>query len=533
MRKPQWRVASAVLMATSLLGLASCAGGAGAGGGGDNVLVIASGGEIPALDPHSINGTIGLRVTDAIYETLVREDLATETKTAPEVLPSLAESWEVADDGRTYTFAIRKGVTFHDGTPLDAAAVVTNFDRLMTDSSPVYDKIASANMKFVTRWVEDVAATDAATVTLTLKEPFAELPRLLTDRRMAIISPKALQERPDGTVGQHPSGTGPFRIDEVKQGTNLRLEPYDKYWRGAPKLDGLVFANMQDPSTMATALQAGEIDAILSASAEQVMQLTGTGATVQYPDPANQYFIRLNTKAAPTNNKQFRQALNYAIDRDGLIAAMDGLGQASVGPIPPANEAFDGGAAPRYTFDREEARRLIAESGVAVPATVKVYAPSSGPGFSQASQIMSLVQQDLGEVGVRLEIEYVEFTSLVELESPGYKGGVNGSFNGWTTGADSGYWLERMFGPNQVPPNGVNRGWYVNDALKPLFDEARETIDPAQRAALYRSAGDTIAEDAPWVFLYQDRLPRIVSATLDGIRETPSVFLDYATISKR
>ncbi|WP_238935542.1 ABC transporter substrate-binding protein [Saccharopolyspora spinosa] len=526
------RVLAAVLVATSLLGVAACSG-VGQGGGDQRVLVIASGGEIPALDPQSISGTVGLRVTDAIYETLVREDLDTQTKTAPEVRPALAESWNVSADGRVYTFKIRDGVTFHDGTSLDAAAIATNFDRLMDDRSPVYNQIASANMKFVTRWIASAKATGDLTFTITLKKPFAELPRLLTDRRMAIISPVVLAKYPGDAVGRHPDGTGPFRIESVEQGTDLHLEANVTYWRGAPKVDGLVFVNMQDPTTTAMALQTGEIDVIPSASAEQIAQLQGkSAAVVQYPAPANQYFIRLNTKTAPTDNPQFRQALNYAIDRDGIIAAVDGMGQIMGGPIPVGNDAFQEGARQRYEFNPDEARRLIHASGVQLPAVVKVYAPSGGPGFSQASQIMSLVQQDLKNVDVQLDVEYVEFTSLVNLEAPGYKNGVNGSFNGWTTGADSGYWLERMFGADQIPPAGVNRGWYVNTDLARIFDQARNSIEPETRRGLYREAADIIADDAPWVFLYQDRLPRIFRANITGIHGTPSVFVDYATISK-
>lgn len=531
MRMRARRTVSAVLAATSLLGVAACSG-VTQGDGDQRVLVIASGSELPALDPQSISGTIGLRVTDAIYETLVREDLETVTKKAPEVMPGLAESWNVSANGLVYTFEIRGGVQFHDGTPLDAAAVAANFERLMDDRSALYNQVASANMKFLTRWIASARATGPSTFTLTLKQPFAELPRLLTDRRMAIISPVALAKYPGDDVGRHPDGTGPFRIDSVEQGTDLHLHANKAYWRGIPKLDGLVFVNMQDPTTMAAALQTGEIDAILSASAEQVRQLQGQDAVVQYPDPANQYFIRLNTKATPTDNQQFRQALNYAINRDGIIAALDGMGQALGGPIPTGNDAFEEGAQPRYEFNQDEARRLIQASGVQLPATVKVYAPSGGPGFAQASQIMSLIQQNLKDVGVQLDVEYVEFTSLVQLESPGYNADVNGSFNGWTTGADSGYWLERMFGPDQIPRAGVNRGWYVNTELAPVFDEARNSIEPEKRRGLYREAGNVIADDAPWVFLYQDRLSRIFRSNVTGIHETPSVFVDYATISK-
>jgi ABC-type transport system substrate-binding protein len=532
MRMRTTRAVLATLVAGSLIGVAACSGDAENSTAGHETFVIASGGEIPALDPHSISGTIGLRVTDAIYDTLVREDLETQTKEAPEILPSLAESWEVSPDGLVYTFQIREGVSSHDGTALDADAVATNFDRLMDEQSSVFAEVSSANMSFVTRWIESAEATDEFTFVITLNQPFAELPRLLTDRRMAIISPTALTESPGEQVGQHPSGTGPFMVESVERGSDLRLQPYEGHWRGTPQLDGLVFVTMQDPSTMTTALQTGEIDAILSASAEQVQQLEGEDTVVQYPDPANQYFIRLNTAAAPTDNPTFRQALNYAIDRDGIIAAMDGMGQTLGGPIPTGNEAYEEGSEARYEFDQDEARRLIQESGVEVPATVSIFAPSGGPGFSQASQIMSLVQQNLADVDIELEVEYVEFTSMVGLESPGYTADVNGSFNGWTTGADSGYWFERMFGPDQVPPNGVNRGWYANPELTSLFDSARQNTDEELRSALYRDAAGIIAEDAPWIFLYQDRLPRIFRSTIDGIYETPSVFVDYATISK-
>src|SRR5699024_3020025 len=124
------------------------------------------------------------------------------------------------------------------------------------------------------------------------------------------------------------------------------------------------------------------------------------------------------------------------------------------------------------------------------------------------------------------------FTSLVALEGPGYNDDVNGSYNGWTTGSDMAYWLENMFSPERQPPEGTNRGWYDNPELGEKFNEARSELDDDTRADLYREAAQIIEEDAPWVFLYQDRLPRILSSDVSGPVEAPSIYFDYTTLSK-
>lgn len=177
--------------------------------------------------------------------------------------------------------------------------------------------------------------------------------------------------------------------------------------------------------------------------------------------------------------------------------------------------------------------RLIRESGVPTPVTLRMLAPDSGPGFSQATEIMSLIQQDLKAVGVRLDTQYMEFASLVAEEGNGYNGTTHGSFNGWTTGADAADFLERMFSGELHPPGGVNRGWYRNRDVDALFDRARGEPDPDRRTALYREAADGIAADAPWVFLYQDRLPRLLSRKVDGVVPAASVYIDYTTIRRR
>lgn len=499
-----------------------------------NTVVLAAQGEVPPMDPHRMTGTIGLRVSDAIFETLVREDLASESDGAAQILPALASDWSLSEDGRVYDFTIRSGVQFHDGTELDAAAVQLNFDRILDEESPVYSELAAANMSYLTRWIERTEATDADTVRVELNAPFPDFLRLLNDRRMGIIGPELLKQGDEAAIARSPIGTGPFMSEGgIEQGRNITLTRFDEYWRGPANVENLLFTSIADANTMVSALQTEQIDIILNAGAGQISQLERTpGVEVQYPAPANSYFIRLNTRAAGTDNVLVRQALNFAVDREGIAAATNDQTEPLTGAIPVGNSAWNDSVNDLYSYDPDRARELLAEADVTLPLRISIMAPSEGPGFSQSREVMTLLQQNFLDVGIELDVQFVEFTSMVAIEGPGYTQDVHGSFNGWTTGADSAYWLENMFSPDLLPPKGVNRGWYENPELRGLFASARAEQDENARSESYRAAGSIITSDAPWVFLYQDRLPRAFSERIEGISETPSVYVDYWQLSK-
>jgi ABC-type transport system substrate-binding protein len=494
-------------------------------------VVIASEGTIPPLDPQRMTGTPGLRVLDAIFDPLVREDLSSATTTAPPLIGGLAETWSVSNNGLEYLLTLRQGVKFHDGTAFTAAAVQANFERVMNKGAQTFDGRAAGNMTFLTRWIEKTEVVDTTTFKIVLKEPFAGLLRLLSDRRTGIISPMSIATFKGDELGLHPIGTGPFTLDRFQQGQQLTLQRYTGYWGKIPGAETIVFRPLTDPTAMAIGMQTGQIDIIPSASAQQVAQLSvDPTLQVQYPEPANVYFVRLNANAEYTNNPLFRQALNYAVNRDNLTALLNGQARPAIGPVPSGSELPADGASFSYRYDPDKAKELLAQAGIETPVTIKLLSPNSGPGFLQAAEVMALLQQDLQEVGITVETQFLEFATLVSTEGPGYKTGVQGSFNGWTTGADSAYWLERMFGGDQQPPRGVNRGWYQNVEVDALFAKARGERDDAERLELYRTAAGLIAKDAPWVFLYQNRLPRVLSARISGISPARSVFIDYASI---
>jgi ABC-type transport system substrate-binding protein len=270
---------------------------------------------------------------------------------------------------------------------------------------------------------------------------------------------------------------------------------------------------------------------IASAGAQQIEQLKGeSGVKVQYPEPANLYFIRLNLKLAPTDNVIFRRALNYAINRDAIATLVGGQVSPIYGSVPRGNEIYEEGIAVPYAYDPAKAKELITASGVSTPINLKLMVPISGPGNATAREIFALIQQDLNAVGVGVEAQYLDFTAMISAEANGYKV-VHGSYNGWTTGTDAEYWFDRMFGGDQQPPRGVNRGYYSNPGVNALFASGRGENDDAKRHSMYREAAKIITEDAPWLFLYQDRLPRLLGPRVTGVVAAPSVYFDYSTIA--
>lgn len=493
-------------------------------------VVIGSEAAVPPLDPHRTNGTQAIRVIDAVFDPLVREDLTVVSDAAQPLIGGLAQSWNVSADGLAYHFDIRPGVKFHDGSDLDANVVQLNFDRLLDAESPVYDERAAGNMRFATRWIESTSVVDPMTFEIKLKSSFAGFLRLLSDRRIAIISADALQNTAADELGLNPVGTGPFRVAEYRQGQNIEMTRNDTYWGKQPGVEQLIFRVVPDPTALAIAMQTGQVDILPSASSEQVAQLSADPTIqIQYPEPANQYFLRLNLKAKYTENKLFRQALNYAVNRENIAALLNNqvtpLGQ----PIPTGNEVSAAGV-PSYSYDPEKAKALLEEAGITTPVGLNFMTPANGPGLNQGPQLMSLIQQDFAEVGVNISVQPIEFTTWLTVERPGYQEDLAGSLTGWTTGADAGYWFERMLGGDQIPPSGVNRGWYVSEEVDGLFAKARVELDDDKRGEFYRAAAAQITDDAPWVFLYQDKLARALSARITGIESARSVLLDYPNL---
>lgn len=487
---------------------------------------------IPTLDPHRAATTAILRIVDAVFDPLIREDLS-KPSVAPDLKPGLAESWSASADLKKYTFKIRSGVTFHDGEPLTAAAVKLNFDRIMDKSSKFYDAKAAANTSAVSVWIASTEALDDRTFVINLKEPFSGLPRLLTERRVSIISPRGIQQFSGDELSSRAVGTGPFKVAS-RTDQQINLEVNKNYWGGAPKTDQIIFVTINDPSTMSANLVSGKIDLIWSASPQQVSQVKGNPAfSVTFPDSSNLYFIRLNTRAKPLDDIRFRQALNLAVNRKALAVLLEDLVIPIGGPVSRTNESFDERLT-QYGYDPVRAKALVAEMGLKSLPPLKVMVPSGGAGFAQSRDIIAQIQQDMRAVGITLEPQLMDLNTMVAIERPGYQNAeYAGALSSWNSGSDTAYWVERMYGSNQQPPAGANRGWYGNLEVDALLSKVRSEVDLAKQKELMSKAVDIVTKDAPYIWLYQDRSARIASKAIEGLSPGASIFFDYISIAKR
>ena len=224
-----------------------------------NIMVIAIESEADILDPQVAGGWVSWRINRQIFEPLVDQDLTIPSSeaTIPPLKPGLAQSWEVSDDGLDYTFHIREGVQFHDGTPLDAAAVEYNVRRMWDKEAPQYSARAAGQTSFVWKFVESVESVDQYTLKIHLTQPFSEFLRMLTqggNGSTAIMSPAAL-ERYGDDIADHPVGTGPFMFKERIRGERIDLVRNDDYWGKVPYIDGVVFRPLPDPSARTAALR--------------------------------------------------------------------------------------------------------------------------------------------------------------------------------------------------------------------------------------------------------------------------------------
>src|ERR1700712_5023946 len=286
-----------------------------------NTLVIAIESEADILDPQVAGGWVSWRINKQIFDPLVDEDLTIPSSeaTIPPLKPGLAQSWDVSEDGLDYTFHIRHGVKFHDGTPLNAEAVEYNIRRMWDKNSPQYSVKAAGQTNFVWKFLDSVETVDDYTLKVHLKQPFSEFLRMLTqggNGSTAIMSPTALKTYGED-IADHPVGTGPFKFKERIRGERIDLVRNDDYWGTVPSIDGVVFRPLPDPSARTAALRSGDVDMIAVPNPDSIDNLVNEGYQLSEGIPPHIWYLSFNMKDKYTSKREVREAINLAIDREG------------------------------------------------------------------------------------------------------------------------------------------------------------------------------------------------------------------------
>lgn len=449
-------------------------------------LIAAIAGEPDQLDPQKTTAYFSFEVLENVFDTLVEPDENLEMR------PALAESWEVSPDQLTWSFHLRQGVTFHDGSPLVADDVVYSYRRIIDQQLANVDKFSA---------VVGVTAPDPATVRITLKQP---TPNLLTNlggfKGMAIVQRKNVET---GQIATHPIGTGPFAFASQKSGDSITLKANPAYWAGAPKVSGVTFRFISEASTALSALQAGEIDWTDSIPAQRVAQLKDDDSLTLAATPSNDYwYFALNEARPPWNDARVRQAIAYAIDRDAIVQATSyGTAVANQLAIPNGNPWYTPYDAYRRDVDR--AKSLLREAN-ASPQSLDMLVTTEYPETVTAAQI---VADNLAPLGITVNIRTVDFATWLDEQN-------NGHFDMLMMG-----WLGNIdpddFYYAQHHSNGTsNAQKFSNPNVDRLLDAGRVETNRKARADDYAKAATIIADEVSYIYLYN---PSVIQAWTTGL----------------
>jgi glutathione transport system substrate-binding protein len=450
----------------------------------DELIVMQS--EAPrTMDPADQTETYTAAVLNPMYEALTRFNQQLE------LVPALATSWHSSPDGMNWTCALRPKVRFHDGTRMNADAVMHSFNRLLDLKRGL---AAASNVR---RSVASVEAINTLTVVFHLKAPFAAFPRLLAIT--PIVSPAADH---DGYLSYHAVGTGPYRFVEWRTSEYVTETRNPDYWGTPCQPAELKWMWTTEPSLMNMAIQAGEVDLVnplppIFADAMQhnkkVQLLKGKSSAV--------YWVALNTKYKPLSDVRVRQALNYATDRVNIVRSqLRGYGEAAASPLAPAIADYDA-SIQGYPFDPMKAQALMNAAGYPNGFSMNISVLENQANFAEALQGM------WQRIHVTLNIQQLESGTFAQtiFGSPEQKADAHTDsvFASWASATLD---AERQLGPlyrtKSWSPAGANLGFYSNPKLDSLLDQAAAQLDPAKQYMLYSKAQQSISDDAPHVLLF-------------------------------
>lgn len=452
------------------------------GAGEPKILRYARGGDAVRLDPADIDDGESAKVTHQLFDTLVRFKPGNF-----DLEPALAERWESDPQGLTWTFHLRAGVSFHDGTPFDAAAAKASLERLRDPARPYATSFAM---------IASIEAPDPATLVIRLSRPYAPFLRNLAMFCAAVVPLSASADRV--AFARTPVGTGPFRFSAWLPNEKIVLEANPAYWGGRPRLDGIVFLPVPDNAKRLKLLESGGADVIDGISLHDAAAVERNPALrLHATSPgANLAYLAFNTQRKPFDDPRVRRALAMAIDREGLVKHLfSGRARLAQSVIP---EGFLGHEdTPWIVRDPARAKALLAEAGFPDGFETTLWVmPNPRPYLPEPRRIAQAVQANLAEIGVKARITSQDWGAYLAAT---HAGKHDLCFMGWTTdNGDPDNFAYVLLDPeNAVPGAASNLSFFKDDAVHALLLEAQGTPDEARRADAYRRFTARVREACP------------------------------------
>ena len=473
--------------------------------------------DIQTADVHKTTKDyeIPLNIYDRLVDIEVKEDGSSE------IVPSLAESWEISGDALTYTFHLRQGVKFHNGEELTADDVEYSFTRQLSVEGAVNTdflaqiKGASQLLEGTADQLEGFETVDDYTFTITLSEPYAGFLACLSTPGCSIYNREATEAAGD-QFGLDPSvtvGTGPFRLTDWTINDQLVLTRYEDYWKGPSELPGVVIRIVPDTETQRMMFESGELDVVdLDYLPDAVDDFT-----TRYPDQivsgprVGTTYFTMNQNIEPFQDVRVRKAVQMAIDRQAILDALyGGRGQVENGIYPHGLYGFNS-SLPEITYDPEEAKALLAEAGYANGFEMQIAADSSAS--DATNQALEIIQAQLGEIGIQAEIQNMDESTWLATRNSGEMGSFMST---WTADYnDPDNFIYTFFGtPENTKLRSLN---YSDTEVMERVQKARTIVDADERIAEYQALEEKIVtEDAAWVPMYSRTHSFAVSKRVQG-----------------
>ncbi|MFT8352545.1 ABC transporter substrate-binding protein [Clostridium saccharoperbutylacetonicum] len=505
------RILACVLAATALVG---CGGsGQAAKTAAAKTFIFAQGADPRGLDPAFVDDGESAKVMCNIYEGLVKYG---DDNTSVE--PCLAEKWDISEDGKEYTFHLRKGVKFHDGTDFNADAVVKSVSRQLPPNAT--DDMPYASFTF--NGVKKVEAVDANTVKFTLESantPF--LANLAMTLAAPIVSPTAL-EKNKGNLNEAPVGTGPFKFVSWEKGSKVTLEKNNDYWGEKAKLDKVVIKIDKENSVRASELMTGAIDAMDGLDPSDVDKLKEKGMNIFSKPGMNINYMAFDCDRAPFNDPKVREAVSYAINRNELVQYLyQGYADPAKTMLPNFIAGYKDVAA--YEYNPEKAKQMLKDLGKENLKIKMITYSNPRPYNSVGGQkLAEAVQNYLSKVGITATIDVYQWTEYKDKTKQG-EGDIK--FYGWNgDNGDADNFLSLV--DSKEIASSLNVARYTNPEVDKLLAQGKATPNGDARNAIYGQLQDILAKEAPWVNISYAKSMAASSAKVKNfsIHPTGSVF---------
>jgi peptide/nickel transport system substrate-binding protein len=459
------------------------------------------------LDPRVGVDAQSERIDELLFDSLVRRDDHFNLQ------PALAEAWELPDP-KTYIFHLHRGVRFHNGQPLTSRDVKWTFDSLLTG------KIRSAKASTY-KWVDHIDAPDDYTVVFHLKEVFASLLWNLSDGAIGIVPYGSGED-----FARAPIGSGPFRFVSAQQDKEVIIERNPDYWGESAKLERVHFKVIPDPTTRALELRKQSADVAINAlTADTVLTLRKDPNLTVMQAPGTIYsYLALNLRDPILKDVRVRRAIAYAINVQPIIHYIwRDQAQPAYSVLPPEHWAYDSDVA-KYPHDPQRARQLLDDAGYRPVNGVRFHVTMKTSTEESTRLLAAVLQQQLREAGIALDIRTFEFATF-------YADITKGAYQihslRWIGGNQDPDIFEAVFDSSSFPPKRSNRTFYSNPKVDALIRQGRTTLDQEKRKAIYFQIQQILAEDLPYINLWNFDNVLVHTNRVHGITLNPAGNYDF------